>query len=96
MGAGDDETLLLILKLHVGTQGIDAGADAVLLQIGRLIVDGLRQFDARPGGLDIGGGALAAEILRHHQQHALFANGGLLGARGIDAGLAGVIAAATA
>ena len=93
LGARHDQALLFILELHIGAQGIDAGADAVLLQIGRLIVEGLRQIDARPGGLDIGGGALAAEVLRHHQQHALLANRGLLGARGIDAGLAGAIAA---
>ena len=58
-----------------------------------MIVDGLRQFHARSGGLDIGGGALAAEILGYHEQDALFANGGLLGARRINAGLAGAIAA---
>ena len=93
MGARDDQALLFVLQLHVGAQGVDAGADAVLLQVGRLVVEGLRQIDARLGGLDIGGGALAAEVLRDHQQHALLANRGLLGARAVDAGLAGAIAA---
>ncbi len=65
--ARHDQALLFVLQLHVGAQGIDAGADAVLLQVGGLIVNGLRQIDARLGGLHIGGGALAAEVLRHHQ-----------------------------
>ena len=92
LGAGDDQPLLFILQLHIGAQGIDAGADAVLLQIGGLVVDGLRQIDARLGGLDIGGGALAAEVLRHDQEHALLANRGFLGARNVDPDLAGAIA----
>ncbi len=91
LGAGDDQALLFVLQLHVGAQGIDAGADTVLLQVGRLVVDGLREIDARFGGFDIGGGALAAEVLRHDEQHAVFANGGLLGTRDVDPGLAGVI-----
>src|ERR1019366_4528355 len=93
LGARYDQALLLVLQLHIGAQGIDAGADAVLLQVGRLIVEGLRQIDARPGGLHLGGGALAAQVLRHHQHDAVLANRGLLGPRAIDAGLAGAVAA---
>src|ERR1019366_2323697 len=93
LGARYDQALLLVLQLHIGAQRIDAGADTVLLQIGRLIVEGLRQIDARPRGLHFGGGALAAEVLRHHQHHAVLADGGLLGARAVDAGLAGAVAA---
>src|ERR1019366_3545350 len=93
LGARHDQALLLVLQLHIGAQRIDAGADAVLLQIGRLVVEGLRQIDARPGSFDLGGGALAAQVLRHHQHDAVLADRGLLGARAIDAGLAGAIAA---
>ena len=38
-----DHPLLLVLQLHIGAQRVDAGAHAVLLQIGRLVVERLRQ-----------------------------------------------------
>ena len=85
MGARDDQALLFVLQLDVGAQRIDARADAVFLQVGRLVVERLRQVHARLGGLHIGGGALAAEVLRNHQQHALLAHGHFLGAGGVDA-----------
>ena len=57
------------------------GADAGLLQIGGLIVNGLGQVDARLGGLHVRGGALAPQVLGDHQHHAVFPGGGLGGAR---------------
>ena len=51
LGAGDDRPLLFVLKLHVGAQGVDAGADAVLLQVGGLVVERLGQVHAGLRGL---------------------------------------------
>ena len=92
-GARDDEALLLVLKLDVGAQGIDAGADAVLLQIGGLIVERLREVHLGLGRLYVGRGALAAEILGDDQQDALFASGEFSGAAAVHAELGGAVAA---
>ena len=87
----DDELLFAVLKLHVGAQGIDARTDAVLLQIGGLVVERLRQIHLRLRGCHVRGGALAAEILGDHQQNALFPRGDFPGAAGIDAKLRGAV-----
>jgi hypothetical protein len=82
-GAGDDHALLFVLQLDVGAEGIDAGAGAVLLQVGGLIVERLGQIGARLRGVHVGRGALAAEVLRDHQQDAFFAHAEFLRAAGI-------------
>jgi len=48
-------SVAFVLELHVGAEGVDAGADAVLLQVGGLVVERLRQSRGI-GGLDVGGG----------------------------------------
>ena len=45
------------------------------------------------GGLNVGRRALAAEVLRDNQHHAVLANGGFLGAGAIDIDLAGAVVA---
>jgi len=81
---GDDQALLFVLKLDVGAERVDAGADAVLLEVGGKVVKRLGEFDARLGCLNVGGGALSAEVLGDHEEDRFFAGGQLVSPGGID------------
>ena len=58
-----------------------------------MIVERLREFGARLRRRHVGRGPLAAQILRNHQQHALFAGRAFLRAAGVDAHLRSLVAA---
>ena len=44
---GDKQGLLFVLQFDVGAKRVDAGADAFFLQIGGLVIESLREIDAR-------------------------------------------------
>ena len=77
---------------HVAAERVDARPYAVLLQIGRLIVNRLRQFHARLRRGNVGGSPLAAEVLRNHQDHALLSCARLLSLAGLNTQFRGLIA----
>ena len=86
-GLRHDQPLLFILQLDVGAQSIDARADAVFLQVRGLIVKSLGQLAPRFGGSHVRRRPLAAQVLRHHQQHALLAHRDFIRPGGADASL---------
>jgi len=70
-----DQTLFFVLQLDVGAKRVDAGAYAFFLQVGGLVIKGLRQIHSGIRGLDGSNIAERSNILRDDQQNYLLASG---------------------